>query len=266
MSPSAFKRCVWRYYQVHGRHDLPWRSTHDPYAIWVSELMLQQTQVSRVIPKFLAFLERFPTIETLAKASLQEVLQYWQGLGYNRRAKYLHQAAQVVSSQGMFPENSTAWRALPGIGEYTANAIMAFAYNQPVVIIETNVRTVFLHHFFPNRDQVTDAEIKVLIEQMVPKRRSRDWYYALMDYGVYLKGKYGNANIRSKHYTKQTKFLGSNRQIRGRLIKALLTAKKTESALVLELDAEQKRLQEQLAILIQEGLVKQEGRYFMLPT
>ena len=141
---------VWEYYKAHGRHDLPWRKTTDPYKILVSELMLQQTQVDRVLLKYKAFLKLFPTARRLAAAPLGDVLRAWQGLGYNRRAKFLHQAAQYVTNElkGRWPKDEAGLLALPGVGPYTARAVLAFAYNEPVVLIETNVRQVFLHHLF----------------------------------------------------------------------------------------------------------------------
>lgn len=146
----AFRAAVWKYFHVSGRHNLPWRKTKDPYKILVSELMLQQTQVSRVLVKYAEFLKAFPTLESLARAPLGGVLKVWQGLGYNRRAKFLHQLAKVVvaESGGRLPRTETELLNLPGIGKATAAAILAFAFNQPVLYLETNVRSVFLHHFF----------------------------------------------------------------------------------------------------------------------
>jgi A/G-specific adenine glycosylase len=195
-------------------------------------MMLQQTQVDRVVPKYLAFVRRFPDPKTLAKASLLEVLTYWQGLGYNRRARYLHETARsIVSKGGSFPTTMTELRALPGIGPYTAAAIMVFAYNAPHPLIETNVRTVFLHHFFSKQTGVSDQAVLKLVAEAMPHRRARDWYYALMDYGVYVKKVHGNQNHRSRHYKKQAPFKGSDRQLRGAIMRSLLTSSKTIPAL-----------------------------------
>lgn len=218
-----FNNFLQAWYLTHGRHELPWRKTTDPYKILVSELMLQQTQVDRVIPKYLAFLERFPNTKALASATLRDVLILWQGLGYNRRAKYLHQCASVIEStyQGTFPTVREELLKLPGIGPYTASAVCAFAYNQPVILIETNVRTVFIYHFFAEKQSVHDSEVLSLITESLDKNNSREWYWALMDYGSYLKKILPNPNRKSKQYTKQSKFAGSLRQVRGEIIRLL---------------------------------------------
>ncbi len=229
---TAFQNFILRFYQKHGRHELPWRQTDDPYLILVSELMLQQTQVNRVVPKYLTFTKAFPNIQTLANAPLSEVLTLWQGLGYNRRAKFLWQLAQKLvekklhknqnSKTNSFPETETELQKLPGIGPYTASAITTFAYNNPAVVIETNIRTVFLHHFFPNQDKISDSDLLPLIRLAIPKTNPKEWYWALMDYGSYLKKVLPNPSRKSKHHTKQSKFKGSLRQVRGEIIKLLI--------------------------------------------
>src|SRR3989339_1964501 len=179
------------FYKKSGRGHLPWRKTKDPYKILVSELMLQQTQVSRVVPKYEAFLKRFPTFAVLAKASLSDVLKEWQGLGYNRRAKFLHETAKIVAKQykGKFPKEVLEIEKLPGIGHYTARAVSTFAFNNPEVFIETNIRTVFTHFYFPTKRLVSDKEILLLIESDLKKSKMepRDFYAALMGYGSHLK-------------------------------------------------------------------------------
>lgn len=256
---DKFRRTVWRYYRAHGR-DLPWRDTANPYAILISEVMLQQTQVDRVIPKYEAWLRRFPDIASLAQASLADVLGLWQGLGYNRRALNVQRCAQALVRHhgGSLPTNEAELRALPGIGPYTAAAIMAFAHNQPTIMIETNIRTVFLHHFFPDQKEVADAEILPLIIDTVSKRQPRKWYWALMDYGSYLKQQHGNSSRRSKHYAKQSAFAGSNRQVRGKIIK-LLTVQRTVpyDALARELEVDEVAMRQALKQLEKEGLVVQ---------
>jgi A/G-specific adenine glycosylase len=261
---ADFRRLVWRFYKTHGRHTLPWRKTTDPYRILVSELMLQQTQVERVLPKYEAFLERFPTITQLAAAPLSEVLILWQGLGYNRRAMYLHKTAQyLVKTQTDFPKTTTALEALPGIGPYTAAAIMAFAYNSDVVLLETNVRTVYLEHFFAGRLGVTDTELSMVVAETLPLGRAREWYSALMDYGVYLKKTVGNQNRRSATYTKQSPFKGSNREIRGAIVRLLSQRSYTGPALVQALaQFAAQTIKLQLQALQKEGLVtKNKGRF-----
>lgn len=222
MDINAFRKKVYDYYEKHGR-DLPWRKTTDPYAILVSEVMLQQTQVDRVIPKYKGWMDRFPDLIGLANASLQSVMQLWAGLGYNRRAKMLRDAAKKVvdDHDGQVPADYEKLISLPGIGDYTANALLAFAFNQPVVVIETNIRSVYIHTFFPNEGSIDDAQLVPLIEETMDCDDPRRWYNALMDYGEMIKNTFGNPNKNSKQYAKQSKFEGSDRQIRGSVIRLL---------------------------------------------
>lgn len=227
---SDFQQLVWDYYAAHGRHDLSWRVPNeqgfDPYAIMVSEIMLQQTQVNRVIPKFQAFMTQFPTIEALAASPLAAVLEAWSGLGYNRRAKFLWQAAQMVVQDfgGQMPRTVDELMMLPGVGKNTAGAIAAYAYDAEVVFIETNIRTVFIHHFFADDTAVRDDSLEPLIRGTVEASKSgagrspRTWYWALMDYGTHLKQTVGNVGRRSATYAKQSAFAGSRRQIRGKVL------------------------------------------------
>jgi A/G-specific adenine glycosylase len=183
--------------------------------------MLQQTQVHRVVPKFLEFISLFPDFPALAKAPLSEVLIAWQGLGYNRRAKYLHELAKAVVTRGGLPDTQDELVKLPGIGKNTSGAILAYAFDQPVVYIETNIRTVYLHHFFADRFDVDDKELLPIIERTLDRDEPRAWYSALMDYGTFLK-KQGLGRLdASKHYKKQSKFEGSVRQMRGAILRAL---------------------------------------------
>jgi A/G-specific adenine glycosylase len=218
-----FRKIVYEYYRVQGRN-LPWRKTNNSYKILVSEIMLQQTQVSRVLEKYEEFLCTFPDVESLARAPLREVLAKWQGLGYNRRALALKKTAEEVVARhhGMIPSNIASLRLLPGIGEATASAICAFAFNQPVVFIETNIRAVFIHHFFKKKHKVKDSEILLLVEQTLDRENPRIWYHALMDYGAALKKMYRNPSRISTHYRRQGRFEGSNRQIRGMILRTLL--------------------------------------------
>ena len=206
------------------KRDLPWRKTTDPYSILVSEIMLQQTQVSTVVPKYQAFIAKFPDFRSLASASFSEVLRAWKGLGYNRRALMLQKLAVDVTERydGKLPSSIENLMKLPGIGKATASSILAFAFNKPVVFIETNIRTVFIHHFFKNRKEVKDEEIVPLVEKTLDRKNPRKWYSALMDYGSYLKKEYTNPSRKSKHYIKQKPFEGSDRQIRGLILELLL--------------------------------------------
>lgn len=220
------------FYRVNKRTHLPWRKTTDPYKILVSEVMLQQTQVERVIPFYERFIKRFPDAKTLSKSPLSEVLKYWSGLGYNRRGKFLWETGKIIAREG-WTENK-----LPGVGLYTRAAVEAFAYNKPTIFIETNIRTVFIHYCFrKSRKQevlVTDKEILPLVEKALKqsKMQPRDFYAALMDYGSHLKQRGIKLNSRSRHYTKQKKFEGSYRQLRGAVLRALLLKPHTIDELI----------------------------------
>lgn len=202
---------------------MPWRSDTRPYYVLVSELMLQQTQVGRVIPKFLAFIEAFPDENHLAAAKLSTVLEYWQGLGYNRRAKFLHDSAKMIVDEfgGVFPDNLDDMMRLPGVGKNTAGAILAYAFNQPSIFVETNVRTVYMHHFFGNDFAVDDREIIKKLVATIDRDDPRRFYQNLMDYGSWLKSNGVKNNARSKHYKKQSKLAGSLREMRGEIIRRL---------------------------------------------
>lgn len=262
----AFKKQARGFYQKEGRHDLPWRKTKDPYKILVSEVMLQQTQVARVWEKYSEFLKKFPTVEALAQAPLAEVLRVWQGMGYNRRAKYLHDTARVIAHthRGCVPKTEAELRALPGVGHYTANAILTFAHNEPHVFIETNIRRVYIHHFFKNKRGVSDKKILELVEETLDTKNPREWYYALMDYGAHLpKITHKNPNTQSKHYTKQSAFKGSLRELRGKIIRALTEKPATLSALRRMCDNDI-RIQEALNVLRKDKLVKYEKKKYQL--
>lgn len=220
---QSFQKIIYDYYKTHGRHDLPWRKTDNPYYILISEIMLQQTQVDRVLPKYEQFVTQFPTIEKLSEAPLRDVLKNWQGLGYNSRARNLQKAVQIIHTnyKDQIPDTQELLLELPGIGPYTTSALQTFVFNKPVVVIETNIRTVYFHFFFEDQTNIKDQELIPVIEKTMDKQNPRDWYYALMDYGVYLKKTVGNLNKKSRTYTKQSTFQGSKRQIRGKIIKLL---------------------------------------------
>ncbi|ACV22315.1 A/G-specific adenine glycosylase [Slackia heliotrinireducens] len=204
--------------------DLPWRDTRDPYAIWISEVMLQQTQVPRVLTRWERFMTRFPTVDALSAAASADVLEEWQGMGYNRRALALKRAADICSADfaGALPKTHDELIGLPGIGPSTAAGILAFAYDEPSIYIETNVRAVFIHHFFPESDSVSDKEIRPLVEACCPDSDVRGWYYALLDYGAWLKKEFVNPTRAAKAYTRQSAFEGSRRQKRAWLVRQVM--------------------------------------------
>jgi A/G-specific adenine glycosylase len=264
-----FRKIVYTYFGSHGR-TLPWRRGHDPYHVFISEIMLQQTQVDRVGPKFEAFITALPSFSALAKAPLKKVLSLWQGLGYNRRALHLKKSAEIIVKKynGRLPSSPEILETLPGIGTATAASIAAFAFNKPVVFLETNIRTVLIHHFFSDcsctgvaadslaprwspdlhlkvqspptsarqprrfppvynrgmdfKSTISDNRLLPLAGQLLDRKNPRKWYSALMDYGTMLKNQYGNASRRSVQYKKQSRFEGSRRQKRGRILRLLL--------------------------------------------
>ncbi len=253
---------------------MPWRQNTEPYWILVSEVMLQQTQVERVVPKFEAFVQRFPGLKALAQATTAELLQAWQGLGYNRRAAYLQQAAQRVLSDfdGQLPHNPADLMKLPGIGPGTAGSIAAFAYNQPVIFIETNVRRTILHHFFADQVNVSDSDLVPILTQALGLIQSQDsnfeprtWYWALMDYGTHLKTQTTNPNRRSKHYTKQAKFEGSNRQLRGEILRRLLEQPQSQDKIIKAIGSfSHDQVLAALSQLQKEGLVSYSKRRYSI--
>jgi len=262
--PSApqFRRCVRMFYAAHGRM-FPWRRTKDPYRIFVSEVMLQQTQTDRVVPKYKAFIEAFPSWRALARASSAEVMSMWKGLGYYRRAFNLHRAAKEVATQwrGRLPEDLQAIRSLPGVGSYTAGAVAAFAFGMATPIIETNIRSVYLYTFFPRRKDVPDSDIFPLIEQTLDRTDPRTWYYALMDLGSGLKKSAKGLNERSRHHVKQSAYHGSNRQVRALVLKALTEGSpRSERQLASELNVSVERIEVAASGLLKEGLLRASPR------
>ena len=264
---SAFKKTIWNYYRKHKR-SMPWRSTRDPYKIFVSEVMLQQTQVDRVKTKYLLFVEEFPNFEKLARARLHEVLRAWNGLGYNRRALYLKKSAEIVVSlhDGRLPDDPRVLMTFLGVGAATAASIAACAFNKPTVFIETNIRSVFIHFFFAGKTKVYDRQIVSLVEKTLDHTKPREWYFALMDYGAMLKKKQRNPSRASAHHTRQSKFEGSARQIRGKIL-ALLNRydSLTQAVLITKIGDKERRTPAILAQLIREGLVVQEKNIVRLP-
>jgi A/G-specific adenine glycosylase len=234
----------------------------NPYYVVVSEIMLQQTQTSRVSKKFLEFIEAFPDFKALEEASLEEVLKKWKGLGYNRRAKALNKIATLVNQEynGKVPESVEILKQFPQIGHNTASSIVAFAFNKPTYFVETNIRRVYIYFFFPGRNDIDDKEIMILLKKTIDKANPRSWYYALMDYGVMLKKTHPELHKRSKHYRKQKKFKGSSRQLRGKVLSLLIKdSPKNVEDLMEQLNFSPEKIKSVLKQLEKEGFLEQKG-------
>ena len=278
MTIPKFQKTILTWYKKN-RRDLPWRNTRDPYRILVSEIMLQQTQVSRVIPKYKEFLRAFPSIQALAKAPRSEVLKTWSGLGYWRRALYLQQTAKILCvgdlvshKKTRFPKNPEELGKLPGIGHYTARALSCFAFNTSEAFLDTNIRRVYLHFFFPKRKNVSDKDILSIAQKAVWKTNVREWHYALFDYGaIVLKNK--TINKRSRHYHKQSRFKGSFRFFRTRAVQFLLSSpeSKTPKKSLLQFVAREIKKSKALyspveiiSALLQDNVLKESKRGYFL--
>ena len=261
---STFQKAILDHFHANPR-PMPWRTTQDPYNILVSEIMLQQTQVERVKAKYSEFLSGFPTFKDLAAASLTDVLRIWQGLGYNRRAIAVKRCAEEIVNRygGQFPRKIDELESLPGIGPYTARAVAAFAFGVAEPFIETNIRTVFIHYFFQGHDKVNDRKIMPLVAATLDRQNPREWYYALMDYGVWLKQLHTNPGRRSRHHVQQSRFEGSNRQLRSRLLRAVISSPGISAAeLADQLEVLRCDVERNLAAMEQEGFLYQtNSRY-----
>lgn len=259
-----FQKFIWDFYRTQGR-PFAWRNSDNPYHIVVSEIMLQQTQTYRVEPKFEQFLGAFTTWHSLASAPLRDVLAVWQGLGYNRRGIALHNIAKKVVNEfnGQLPDDPEVLVNFPGIGKATAGSICAFAFNKPTVFIETNIRAVLIYCFFNDQENVHDNDLMPLIATTVDQDNPREWYYALMDYGVFLKKQFKNPSRKSKHHTKQSKFEGSDRQIRGNILKLLIKYEALEKkALIQQLAKEPQRVEKILGDLVKESFIVQVSEHY----
>lgn len=257
---SAFRTLIYRYYQGSGR-DLPWRKTNNPYYIFISELMLQQTTVERVLKKYPEFIKTFPDFSSLYTSSLKDVMSMWSGLGYNRRALALKKSAHMVIDDfgGELPADPGKLIALPGVGKATASALCAFAFNYPAVFVETNIRAVYIHIFFDEKDTIKDSSLLPLVDITLDRTNPRHWYYALMDYGVVLKKMYKNPSQKSAHYHRQSPFEGSNRQKRSMIVKSLLAHPQlTESEISNLLNQAPEEVRKNLVQLEKEGMIKRK--------
>ena len=263
----AFQEKVLNFYREQGR-DLPWRRTTDPYCILVSEIMLQQTQVDRVIPYYLRWIEKWPTAADLARTDRVLVLEQWMGLGYNMRALHLHQSAQkIVSTYGGNVLFALKYhKTLPGVGPYTARAVEIFSKNSDLVTVDTNIRRILIHEFgLP--DKTPDAQLWALAEKCLPSGRSREWHNALMDYGAML---LTSRKTGIKPKTRQSRFEGSNRQIRARVLRHFLAQKKSFSLPELQKvfsEVEPQRLEKILSGMVLDRLIfLRENEYTLIQT
>ncbi|MDH7509546.1 MAG: A/G-specific adenine glycosylase [Methanolinea sp.] len=264
---ARVREAVYSHYRKYRRR-FPWRETTDPYCILVSEVMLQQTGVERVMVHYPPFISSFPGFSPLAEAPLAEVLRAWKGLGYNRRALNLHKTARIVTDRhgGILPAEEKDLLSLPGIGKATAASIRAFAYNMPSVFVETNIRRLFLHWFFPVGERIPDSTIIPLVRATLDRENPADWYYALMDFGAHLRSVVPDTNRRSAHYHRQAPFRGSDREIRGRIISVLLhSGRLDQSNLPAAVMAEGNRVRAICDRMAEEGLIVREGEWFRLP-
>lgn len=265
---SRFRGIVLSWY-ADNRREMPWRETRDPWAVLVSELMLQQTRTERVLPKYIEWMNRFPDAASLADSPLDEILRMWNGLGYNRRALALARTARILveSFGGIVPDDQEELKSLPGVGRYTAAAVAAFAFGQPSVVIETNVRSVFLHHFFPGEKGVADRDLEPIVIASLDRTDPRNWYYALMDYGVELKRRFGNPSRRSASHARQPPFADSNRRLRGGILRALVDGHSlTAGELGRELPFSDERIHIALGELAAEGFIDYEAGSATLAT
>lgn len=271
---DRLERELWSYYDAHGRDKLPWRTRPTPYRVVVSEIMLQQTQVARVEEYFRDWMKKYPSWKALSEAPLREVLLSWQGLGYNRRGKYLHDIAQIVSKEygGRLPSDRASLEALPGIGHYTAGSIRAFAFDELDEFLETNIRTVLFYHFYQYQKQsiksVTDSELLAVLKKYIAhdtraQENPREFYYAMMDYGAYLKKTVGNLNKQSKSYARQSRFEGSRRQLRAGILRYVLhNGPVSEARIVEQSHRETELVRELLCELVKEGsITKNKNTY-----
>ncbi len=257
-----FTQIIWDYYHANKR-SMPWREDVSPYSVFVSEIMLQQTQVRRVLLKYSQFMEAFPTFSSLADSDTKTLLSLWRGMGYNRRALYLKNGAKTIRDtyNGVLPDDPNKLDSLPGIGQATARAMIVFAYNKPYPYIETNIRRIYIHHYFPDKTRISDNDLLPVIERTLDRINPREWHWALMDYGAYLTLHVDNPNTKSSGYKKQSPFKGSIREVRGNVISLLLKRPHTKKELE-RLYEKDSRLPHALSRLQKEGFIREKrGTY-----
>lgn len=263
---KKFQEHIQNYFRDFGR-SFVWRETTIPYHIVVSEIMLQQTQVKRVEKKYPEFIARFPNFSSLASAKLSEIYSVWSGMGYNRRALALKKISEILFKEhnGVLPNDATLLEKFPGIGKATAASICAFAFNAPTVFIETNIRTVFLHFFFSNKTNIPDQKLIPLVESTLDQKNPRLWYFALMDYGAFLKSSFPNPSRASLSHRPQSKFRGSMREVRGTILKMLSKKPMTRASLKKESGFPKEMIAKSVIDLVRDGLVTCFGQILRIP-
>lgn len=258
---SGDRACIKRvlaYYKKHGRHDLVWRKNITAYRILVSEVMLQQTQVTRVLPKFEVWMKAYPTLAALSGSSFKDILVLWQGLGYQRRAKALYTISQIHKR---LPASFDELLKLPGIGTYTASALCAFAYDEfSHPLLETNIRTVLIEQYHHGTSKIRDTTLyedlhRLALYKEVQAVGARVWYYALMDYGAHLKASRISHNEKSAHHTKQSVYKGSVRELRAKTLFAITHKEKLP---------DDSRTEQVLLMLVNEGYVVKRGKGYRI--
>jgi A/G-specific adenine glycosylase len=286
---TTFRKTLLTWFEAN-RRDLPWRHTDDPWLILASEVMLQQTQVRRVIPKFEEFCRRWPTPSAMAAATPAEVIAFWSGLGYNRRALNLWKAATVVARDlgGTMPTDEASLLALPGVGAYTAAAVMAFAWNGDAVAIDTNVKRVFSRVFTGGEFAPAPEEdaLAQLIAKALPRGHARAWHSALMDFGATIctsrspgcgtcpfvagcraKALAASGAVAGRRLVRpQSKFKGSRRELRGGIIRTLAMAGAPLDADAIRDEVGGAAFDRCLGELLRDGLVHEARGRYSLPT
>lgn len=274
---AQFNRTLFQWHKKNYRA-MKWRDTSDPYHILVSEIMLQQTQVARVREKYAEFIKKFPTVKKLAQAPLREVLVLWSGLGYNRRAKYLHQCAKEVAVKysGKFPNTYEELAALPAIGRSTAGALLAFSFGHDTPMIDTNIRRILSRAFF-KKSIPSDKELYAFASSIIPRGKGRAWNYAMLDLGATLctaRGHSDECPLSGLHgavsdfiYKKpQKKFAGSDRFYRGKLLRHLILHKRILLSVVPKiLELPEAKTAPIIKKLIAEKLIEIHGTRISLP-
>jgi A/G-specific adenine glycosylase len=264
---KAFQDYIYAFYRRNKR-DFPFRRELTPYKVLVSEIMLQQTQTSRVSNKFLKFIEKFKDFDSLAQAKLEDVLATWQGLGYNRRAIALKKIAEKIVNEfeGTLPADLETLKSFPQIGHNTASSILTFAFNIPTYFIETNIRRVYIYFFFSAKTKVQDNDIMEIVKETIDLNNPREWYYALMDYGVMLKKTHPELNKKSAHYRKQSKFTGSIRETRGMILNLLLNnGSLSLKQIINKTNNHKDTIKKILNDMKQEGFVQEDDGEYTIP-